>query len=358
MGAAAGEASVLMVGPDPRSRGGIASVLCLYRAAGMFKKVRFLASYADGGLLRKLCRYLAFLARFGSILIGQPGIRLVHIHTASRGSFLRKSIVMMLAKAAGKKTVMHVHGAEFNQFYERAPAPLRKFIRKLLGSADAIIALSGQWEQDLRRISGNPRIRIIYNPAMIEEPLFADENTAPGSEVNFLFMGRLGQRKGVYDIIEAARRIRAENVKISLYGDGDIESVRTMIAANGLQDKVQVHGWIGGSEKERAFRAADVLILPSYNEGFPISILEAMAHGMPVLATDVGGIAECIEDGVNGYLIKPGECEKLAERIERLAASSVLRARMGKSGHEKASRMFALPLIVNQLEELYDELGA
>jgi glycosyltransferase involved in cell wall biosynthesis len=358
MGAAVRQATTLMVGTDPRSRGGIASVLCLYREAGLFQKVRFLASYTDGGLLRKLCCYLAFLAQFGWILISQPGIRLVHIHTASRGSFLRKSIVMMLAKAAGKKTIMHVHGAEFNQFYERAPAPLRKFIGKVLGSADAIVALSRQWERDLHRISGNSRIRIIYNPTKIVELQFHNDNTKPASEVNFLFMGRLGQRKGVFDIIEAARLIRTENVKISLYGDGDIESVRTLIVANGVEDKVQVRGWIEGSEKERVLRAADVLILPSYNEGFPVSILEAMARGMPVLATNVGGVAEAVEDGVNGYLITPGECEKLAERIERLALSSGLRRRMGRSGHALASRKFALPVIVRQLEKLYDELGA
>jgi glycosyltransferase involved in cell wall biosynthesis len=357
MGAAVGQATTLMVGTDPRSRGGIASVLCLYREAGLFQKVSFLASYTDGGLLRKLCFYLAFLVRFGWILISQPGIRLVHIHTASRGSFLRKSIVMMLAKAAGKKTVMHVHGAEFNQFYERAPAPLRKFIGKVLGSADVIVALSRQWERDLHRISGNSRIRIIYNPTKIEELQYQNEN-ALASEVNFLFMGRLGQRKGVFDIIEAARLIRTKNVKISLYGDGDIECVRTLIVANGVEDKVQVRGWIEGSEKERVLRAADVLILPSYNEGFPVSILEAMARGMPVLATDVGGVAEAVEDGVNGYLITPGECEELAERIERLALSSGLRRRMGKSSHALASRKFALPVIVRQLEKLYDELGA
>jgi glycosyltransferase involved in cell wall biosynthesis len=351
-------ATVMMVGTNPESRGGISSVLCMYRAAGMFEKVRFLASYTDGSRLRKLAYYLGFLTRFGWTLISQPDIRLVHIHTASRGSFLRKSIVMMLSKAAGKKTVVHVHGAEFKQFYERSPLLLRKIIRTLLDSCDTIIALSDQWKKDLSRISGNPRIRVIYNPTMMQEPFLANECMPPKTKVNFLFMGRLGKRKGVYDIIESARQIRAENIKISLYGDGEIENVKTMIAANGVEDKVQVCGWINGSRKDQAFRNANVLILPSYSEGFPISVLEAMAYGIPVVATDVGGIAECIEDGVNGYLIKPGDCETLAKCIERLAASSVLRARMGKSGHEKASRMFALSVIVNQLEELYDELGA
>lgn len=350
--------SVMMVGTDLASCGGISSVLCMYQAAGMFEKVRFLASYTDGGLLRKLIYYLAFLARFCWTLISEPGIRLVHIHTASRGSFLRKSIVMMLSKAAGKKTVVHIHGAAFMRFHEQSPAPVKKIIRMLLGSCDTIIALSAQWEKDLRRISGNPRARIIYNPTMIREPLFESESVTPQSEVIFLFMGRLGRRKGVYDIVEAARFIRAANVKIHLYGDGDIEGVRNSIAAKGVEDKVQVRGWIGAGEKDRVFRNAHVLILPSYSEGFPISILEAMAYGIPVVATDVGGIAEAIEDGVNGYLIKPGECEELAERIERLAVSSALRGRMGRSGHALASRKFALPVIAKQLEELYDELGA
>ena len=170
-------------------------------------------------------------------------------------------------------------------------------------------------------------------------------------------MGRIGKRKGVYDILESVSQLKSGNAKVQLFGDGEVDTVRHLVETKGLRDKVNVHGWIDGSQKDETFRSANVLLLPSYNEGLPISVLEAMAYGFPVVATDEGGIAEAVEDGVNGYLIQPGEHQRLAECMDRLAESEELRKAMGRSGYELASQKFSLAIIIGQLEALYGELG-
>ena len=349
------KARVLMVGTDLRSKGGISSVIGMYQQAGLLNKILYLPSYTDGGAIQKVLFYQIFLVKFLWVLLTKPAIRLVHVHSASHCSFVRKSLVIFLSRLLGCKTVVHIHGAEFNVFHDESSKLVQWIIRTLLNRSDTIIALSHQWKKDLYRISKNPHIRVIYNPTIMHKP-----NRNPGREgqapVKFLFMGRLGKRKGVYDIVESVKSIRSENVEIQLYGDGEVENVQQMINARAVNGKVSVYGWISGDRKDATFRSADVLILPSYHEGLPISVLEAMAYGMPVVATDVGGIAEAVEDGVNGFLIQPGDRDKLASRIDALAASSGLRERMGRLGHEMAARKFALPVIIEQLEDLYDEL--
>lgn len=346
---------ILMIGTDPASKGGISSVIRMYEQGGLFKKSMYLSSYTDGGAIKKLLYYGGFLGRFLSTLMQKPSLELIHIHTASYASFTRKSLVVLLAKLFGKKVILHVHGAEFSVFYQKSGFFRQKWISGILNRCDCLIALSTQWKQDLLKISPKANVRVLYNPTILRNVSFEPGLPHQDESVKFLFMGRIGKRKGVYDILESMQRVNASNVEIHLYGDGEIEQLQTLVAQKGLENSVKVCGWIDGSRKDSTFRDANVLLLPSYNEGLPISVLEAMAYGLPVLATDVGGIAEAVEEGKNGFLIKPGECMELTERIERLANSADLRLKMGQAGYEIAAERFSLPVIIEQLESLYDE---
>lgn len=346
---------ILMIGTNPASKGGISSVIRMYEEGGLFRKIRYLASYTDGSASRKLSFYLGFLVKYLNVLLTTPSIRLVHIHTASYASFTRKSLVALLAKLFGKKVILHVHGAEFSVFHQQAGALRKRWIEWVISKCDALIALSTQWRIDLLKICPSADVRVLYNPTVMRDISFEPGLAHQQEPVKFLFMGRIGKRKGVYDIVQAMRRVNAGNVQIHLYGDGEVEALQELVNREGLQRSVKVCGWIDGSQKDATFRAANVLLLPSYNEGLPISVLEAMAYGLPVLATDVGGIAEAVEEGKNGFLIAPGKCDDLTDRIERLAYSAELRQSMGRAGYEIAMTRFSLPVIIEQLESLYDE---
>lgn len=329
---------ILIISPDMSEQGGIASVVKTYYDNNLADgQTVYLSSYKSKN---PLGQFLKFWVKFLSILIKDKTVKIAHIHTSSKGSFLRKSMIMYVAKAFGKKTILHVHGSEFKVFYDKSPDIIKKFIEKTFDNADCVIVLSKQWKDIISQITKNENIQIVYNPIKIHEP-----NKLEGA--NFLFMGRLGKRKGVFDIFEAAKSVCGD-VVINLYGDGEID--KSLAPEN-----VKIHGWVSGEEKDKIFRNSDVLLLPSYNEGLPISILEAMSYGMPIISTPVGGIVEAVENNVNGFIVNCGDTSDLAEKINALCDKD-LRLKMGAESFRLVKEKFDVEIIKTRLKEIYDEL--
>lgn len=329
---------ILIISPDMSEQGGIASVVKTYYDNNLADgQTVYLSSYKSKN---PLSEFLKFWVKFLLILIKDKTVKIAHIHTSSKGSFLRKSMIMYVAKAFGKKTILHVHGSEFKVFYDKSPSIIKKFIEKTFDNADCVIVLSKQWKDIISQITKNENIQIVYNPIKIHEP-----NKLEGA--NFLFMGRLGKRKGVFDIFEAAKSVCGD-VVINLYGDGEID--KSLAPEN-----VKIHGWVSGEEKDKIFRISDVLLLPSYNEGLPISILEAMSYGMPIISTPVGGIVEAVENNVNGFIVNCGDTSDLAEKINALCDKD-LRLKMGAASFRLVKEKFDVEIIKTRLKEIYDEL--
>lgn len=329
---------ILIISPDMSEQGGIASVVKTYYDNNLADgQTVYLSSYKSKNPLGE---FLKFWVKFLSILIKDKTVKIAHIHTSSKGSFLRKSMIMYVAKAFGKKTILHVHGSEFKVFYDKSPDIIKKFIEKTFDNADCVIVLSKQWKDIISQITKNENIQIVYNPIKIHEP-----NKLEGA--NFLFMGRLGKRKGVFDIFEAAKSVCGD-VVINLYGDGEID--KSLAPEN-----VKIHGWVSGEEKDKIFRNSDVLLLPSYNEGLPISILEAMSYGMPIISTPVGGIVEAVENNVNGFIVNCGDTSDLAAKINALCDKD-LRLKMGAESFRLVKEKFDVEIIKTRLKEIYDEL--
>jgi glycosyltransferase involved in cell wall biosynthesis len=314
-------------------------------------EVATLSSFKDGNALTKLMIFSAFFIKYIFVLITARNIQLIHIHGASEGSVFRKHITIKIAKLFHKKVIYHIHGAEFDLYYKKSSNFIKQIMANSLNKSDLIIVLSKEWENKISNICSNKNIRILYNPTVIKEI-----NHIESQRVRFLFMGRLEKRKGIYDIIEAAKYIKNPDVIINLYGDGNLEEFQKLIIDNNLQEKVQIKGWISGDKKNEVFQTSAVLILPSYSEGLPMSILEAMAVGLPIISTPVGGIPEAVEDGVNGFLIQPGAYKALAEKIDILANDKVLREQMGQDGYKIAKEKFDINVVIKQLKEIHNEL--
>ena len=342
----------IMIGTDRTSFGGMSSVIKLYSESGVLgDNVIYLSSYKDGSVLFKMVFFGVFLIKYLFLLLTDKNIKLIHIHIATKGSFFRKSIALIVAKVFNKKVLLHVHAAEFNIFYDKSPSFIKQFITKILDKSDVIIALSNQWKADICEKTTNPNIKVLYNPAIIKDFNYKENKT-----VKVLFMGRLGKRKGTYNIIEAAKYLKNSDVEIHLYGDGDVEEFEKLIVDNNLQEKVKINGLISGDKKAEVFQSADIYILPSYNEGLPISILEAMAFGLPIISTPVGGIPEAVKDGINGFLVQAGDYIALAEKIDLLVGDKSLREQMGVQSHKFAKEKFDIEIIMKQLQNLYTEV--
>jgi len=175
----------------------------------------------------------------------------------------------------------------------------------------------------------------------------------PGDRPRVVMIARLADGKGFDVLFEAVEAIRMD-ASVCIVGDGPLyDTVENKIAKRGLSDRVFLTGY--RDDVPRVLAASDVLVLPSYREGTPRVITEAMASGLPVVATDIAGIPEQVEDGESGYLIPTGDAAALAGRLNKLLADSQLRDRLGERGYER-SEQFSVEAMVNATADLYEEL--
>jgi len=358
-----GKTRILIVGSSAEDKGGIASVIAgILGSAELGRRfeLRHIASYASGGRGRQAAMFLAALAGFVlALLTFRP--HGVHVHISHKGSFWRKTAFILLAGLFRTPVCAHMHGSSFQPFFASLPPALRKFCVRVLNRCPRLLVLSESWNKYFSRLVPPERVVTLYNAGPLpptaalaaERPRDGRRRTAHG-----LFLGRLGARKGVYDLLEAIRRLRGRGVPavFTLAGDGEVERVRQLAEEMELSDCVRVPGWVDGEVKEALLSDADFLALPSYYEGLPMAVLEAMSRGLPVVATPVGGIPEAVRDGVNGYLVEPGDAEALADRMERLCLDPGLRRRMGERARAEAEEKFGMPAFEERLANVYETL--
>jgi len=346
---------VIMLGTAFQTRGGIAAVVNSYRAHGLFSRwpVRYIETHCDGGALRKLATMMKAVAQVALELIGDRRA-VFHIHTASRASFWRKSIFMSMALAARCPFIVHLHGGGFVHFYESCGESGRALIRFFLDRAACIVVLSEQWRRWVSEASACPRVVCIPNPVG-EVPLMA----GAGRRRMILFMGRLERHKGIYDLLQAVSALRLQLPEVTLVcaGDGDQRPVRRFCDQLGIADAVTFTGWIGEEEKRVLLQRAAAFVLPSHVEAMPMSLLEAMAAKVPVVAAAVGGVPEVITDGVDGLLFQPGDIASLHRLLCRLLHDRPLAGRLAVQGRRTVVARYAADRVLAQLGSVYTALG-
>jgi glycosyltransferase involved in cell wall biosynthesis len=345
---------VMMLGTDMSTKGGVASVIKDYLEYGILERlgISYVATHRDGSKISKL---LFFSSQFLVISYKMLFSRIVHIHSSQGWSYRRLFILFLMAKIYGKKTVWHIHGSQFDIYYKNATIYEKYLIRFGLRKADKVIALSLAWKEKLQIIESNASIIVILNAVNTKK--YEVVNRQLHSPMTVLFLGRLGKRKGVYDILKAIEILAKENIYFILAGDGEINEVLEIINKKGLEKIVEVPGWTGDEKKKNLIKKSDVYILPSYNEGLPISILEAMAASLPIISTPVGGIPDAVIDGENGYLIEPGNFKALASKILKIYQDHILWRKLSVGSQKIAIKKYDTSRIELELTGLYKELS-
>lgn len=342
---------VVMIGPSLQARGGMATVekQLMERLPGAGIQAKFIATYNDCGKAKKALMALAAYASFCRAL---KDADIVHAHMASRGSYERKALFLRKAISKGKKAVIHLHGGEFGMWFdEELEEKKRDEIRALFNSADAVIVLSEEWQQWLVSRSFAPkRLVVMHNAVSVPaQPCSLSSNR------DVLFLGRLDSNKSPDMLLRASRDMLEQHsdAKLVFGGDGYPERYEVLAHELGIADRCEFLGWITGEDKEGLFERAGVYCLPSKNEGMPMSVLEAMAHGVPTIATPVGGMPQVIEDGINGYLMPVDDERRLSELLCRLMDSRDLRASIGAAGRATIADHFNIERNVEELVRLY-----
>ncbi|WP_428486768.1 glycosyltransferase family 4 protein [Rhodopila sp.] len=304
-------------------------------------RVRVIDSRGQGGIGSMV---YSFLKALGLLLYmkvtGQLGV--IHAHMTTRGSAVRKSIFGLLGNLLGVPVIMHLHGADFQEFYENLPGPCRKAIRFALSRARFVVVLGGGWRKLLVSDMGISPDKIVVVLNGVPRPVDTDPvDTEPatrqrGEAVRIVFLGRLGERKGVPELLEALRspELLSRPWTATIAGDGAVEHFREVVSKAGLQDRVTLPGWINRATASGLLRKADIFVLPSHHEAMPMAILEALAHGVAIVTTPVGAIPEFLTDGATALLVPPGMSGRLAEAIVRLIDDAEERERLGAAGNE------------------------
>jgi glycosyltransferase involved in cell wall biosynthesis len=270
--------------------------------------------------------------------------KLVYVHLGSNASLYRESIFIFLAKLLRKKTVAHFHAGDIDNYFPFQSRTGQKFIRTALRLSDKLIAVSEESARQLRDLTGSPNISVISNA--IDTSIFNNRDSAAKNKpetrtIRLLFVGAVGKLKGEKDLIKALALLRERqpniniNIKVSFLGYG-AENLKDYCAESGVGEFVEHLGAVSMAERIGFYQKADIFVLPTYAEAMPMSVIEAMAAGLAIITTNVGGIPELIEDGAGGILFSPGDVAALAEKISLLLENENIRTSLGAKAQQKA----------------------
>jgi len=272
-------------------------------------------------------------------------------------------LVLPLARAVGARTVVTEHLPMVGRLWKRA-AVKRLAIRSL----DVAVTMTESNARLLRERQGIPpeRIRVVPNGI----PNRFGENAQVGRErrwslglrdghVVIVYVGNILNYKGLRRVIDAMSKARTrDDLRLFVVGAGPDEAACRQLAADRhLTKQVTFFGWCDPAEAGTIMAAADLLALPSEIEGMPYVLLEAMASRLPVIAGDVYGVGEVVEDDVTGILVPPQSTDAIAAAIDRLASDATLRERMGAAARVRFEREFTLEAQARRMEDLYESLA-
>lgn len=318
---------IYMMGSKPSVKGGMSSVVrqMLQHDWGNDIDIQYIGTHVSGSALKKCCLFAkSYLYLLYIFMFHRQKANLLYLHMSYKGSFTRKYLIYKLAAAFGKKVIVHLHGSEFWQYYEAANHARKQRICELFEGSEKVIVLGDYWYHRIHSIAPKASIEVIRNAVTIPEETAAwnDKN------IQLLYLGVLIPRKGVKDLIDAMgilnerRMIRFKNLKLVIGGTGEaMTALQQQCKAQQLEEFVDFVGWVDGDGKNRLLQSSQCLILPSYNEGLPVAILEALSYGVPVVSTDVGSIREAVLEGVNGHLVSKHAPQEIADAISDIIAS-------------------------------------
>ncbi|RMG26304.1 MAG: glycosyltransferase family 1 protein [Armatimonadetes bacterium] len=291
---------------------------------------------------------------------------IVHLPIASnKPATIRDALFSATAARYGAKIVMHNHSGHFAERWEKAGKLWRGFVRKHLSRASAMVCLTPFWKEFFDGLHIGFLTEVIYNPVNPElVSLLERIPRERDDEVRVLYVGAICEPKGVPELIRVADRIadKFPNVSFTLVGGpqypGHYERIMAVHEALSNRERIRFVGPQFGEDLARAYRSADLFVLPSHHEGLPMVILEAMAAGLPVVATRVGGIPDVIREGQNGHLVEPRDEGALESALEKLIQSADERQRIGERNQSEAIEKYSAEAFAAACDRLYQRVLA
>ncbi|MDB5890307.1 MAG: glycosyl transferase, group 1 [Polaromonas sp.] len=308
-----------------------------------FAELRPLDTRGDSNPLYSLLVLVTAMVR---LVKGRMGGKLagVHVNMAERLSLFRKSVIVVTCKVLGIPVVLHLHAAQLHHFYRSLPRPLRAVTRWVFSLPSSCVVLGTAAQRfviDELKVPAS-RVEIVINgvPEPVERLRFPSE---PGIR-RVLFVGNLSERKGVSDLLQAVAvsGLDRAQLQVTFAGGGDVEAYQNKANGLGLEGCVVFEGWSDQKKVADLMARSDVLVLPSYDEGLPLVILEALANRLAVICTPVGEIPSVFTDGVDALFVRPGDITGIADGLRKVLEDTTLRQTIASNGRALFETRFSL----------------
>jgi len=340
-----------MIGPDLKGLGGISKVAGIYSDGGIFKecRIKYIASATDENtnkfffLLRNILRFIGFII---------TGARAVYIHASSGKSFYRKTLFLCLAFLFRKKVIFHIHPSHFYDFLMNLSGYKKKFSFFLLHKITTFIVLTESMKEKVSYLFPKKAVYVLRNPVNLK--LFNNSNKCRREQDQLLYLGWYIPEKGIYDLVDAAEILLKKGFKFKLYffGRKQRSELIKYVEVKNLNRVIQVGNWISEDEKIDYLYRSTMLILPSYSEGIPNVILEAMATETPIVSTHAGGLSEILTDNYNAAITLPGNPERLSSDIQRMLEDDQFRNQLARNAYNDVREKYDIAIVKETFKDI------
>jgi glycosyltransferase involved in cell wall biosynthesis len=263
-------------------------------------------------------------------------------------------IIRSIKKYFSGQIILHIHYSDFKQILFDNIVLNKLIVAIINKSVDKIILLSNRIINNFTKLGIKSKINILYNYHMYSKlnyDFYYNKN-----KINILYLGSIDKRKGLLDIIYALTQVNKSKYIFNIAGEATHEVVRKkvdgLIKEYNMENNIYFCGYVQGKEKQELLEKSDVLMLPSYGEGLPVAILEAMATGNAIIASHVGSIPEIILHNENGFLVTPGNVDEIRNYINVLIEDNHLLNRI-KQNNVLRSSDFSIEHFIDNLEHIY-----
>ena len=366
---------VAILGPFPPATGGIATnIQNLLRSplAREFILLKFRTmstkygtlEYLSERILAKLIRVFLDLSAY-LFFLHRESPQIVHINTSfGIWSFWRDSMYLAISKIFQKKVLFQIHGGNLNEFWKHNSYGTKALIKQILKMPELIAVLSSVQRRPFEEIGFWKNVKVI--PNTVDLYSYQDENShrkefdIPEDRVIVLFIAsHFDKEKGIFELLNSIPLVTKENEKVLFVfvgGGKEEDTIVEFCQRKKLENYVKFPGYLANRDIARILNSSDIFVLPSYGEGFPLVILEAMAAGLPIISTPVGAIPEIIENGKNGFLVKSMDNIELAEKIRYLVENEKLRKKMGNNNIKKIQHKYDLTIVSGIFDRIYQQI--
>ncbi len=288
---------------------------------------------------------------------------LIHLNPSlSWSSIIRDGILLLVSKLSGKKTVIFIRGwHEYMVNKIENKKNINSLFKWVYNKSDAFIVLSNDFKEKLREWGFKQKIFVettVVDNTLLNGNLANIKINKNNDSLYLLFLARVEKAKGIFEVIDIYEYLKHKypNIHLIIAGDGgSLQEIKSIVENRNIQD-FEFTGYVTGEAKARTFAKSDVYIFPSYGEGMPNSVLEAMAFGLPVITRPVGGLRDFFEDGKMGFLTESKDPKVFAQLTEKLILDPDLCRQMGKYNAQFARKHFLASVVAKRLERIYEDV--